>query len=272
MHDSSVTAPLPDTTRKGIQSLLGLLEENRKRLGNDSLVDIARQLIAQIDYQGELKRLYPDPNDQQSRWASVEEVVNAIGAYESKARRPSLAEFLDDVALGGQNFDDEKDKQLRRNAVVLMTLHSAKGLEFPHVYLVGLEEGILPHHRSLADDEAGVAEERRLCYVGITRAQDRLTLSMALTRMKWGKPRESIPSRFLYEAIGKAENPVASNGRRAGSRLATNGRGGLNAGSLPRRTVILSRSSEKQTRKPAARRGGKSKRRIVAPSERRNKR
>jgi len=132
--------------------------------------------------------------------------VNALGAYVQKSRRPTLTEFLDDVALGGQEFDSEKDKQLRRNAVVLMTLHSAKGLEFPHVYLVGMEEGILPHHRSLQDDEAGVPEERRLCYVGITRAKERLTLSMALTRMKWGKPRDTIASRFLYEAIGKAQN------------------------------------------------------------------
>ena len=95
-----------------------------------------------------------------------------------------------------------------------MTLHSAKGLEFPHVYLVGLEEGILPHHRSLGDDVSGVPEERRLCYVGITRAQERLTLSLSQTRMKWGKPRDTIPSRFLFEAIGKADNVNGSPQRR----------------------------------------------------------
>jgi DNA helicase-2/ATP-dependent DNA helicase PcrA len=86
-----------------------------------------------------------------------------------------------------------------------MTLHSAKGLEFPQVYLVGMEEGLLPHHRAVAADDKAVDEERRLCYVGITRAQDRLTLSLALSRMKWGKPRESIPSRFLFEVTGQAE-------------------------------------------------------------------
>ena len=140
----------------------------------------------------------------------MEEVVNALGSFEQRSKKLSLGDFLDEVALGGQEFDSEKDKQLRKNAIVLMTLHSAKGLEFPHVYLVGMEEGILPHHRSLADDEAGVPEERRLCYVGITRAQERLTLSMSLTRMKWGKPRDATPSRFLYEAIGQAERAEAA--------------------------------------------------------------
>ena len=88
-----------------------------------------------------------------------------------------------------------------------MTLHSAKGLEFPEVYLVGMEEGILPHKRSLEVDGQAVDEERRLCYVGITRAQTRLTMTLALTRRKWGKPRESFPSRFLFEMTGQADNP-----------------------------------------------------------------
>jgi len=99
--------------------------------------------------------------------------------------------------------------------VTLMTLHSAKGLEFPHVYMVGLEEGILPHHRSLKADSDDVEEERRLCYVGVTRAQERLTLSLSLTRMKWGKPRDTIPSRFLYEIMGQAEKATGARPRRS---------------------------------------------------------
>jgi len=78
-----------------------------------------------------------------------------------------------------------------------------------------LEEGILPHHRSVAIDGPAIDEERRLCYVGITRAQERLTISLALTRMKWGKPRETLPSRFIFEIIGQAEKFAEAAARHA---------------------------------------------------------
>jgi DNA helicase-2/ATP-dependent DNA helicase PcrA len=175
-----------------------------------SLVDLVRQLIADVGYEAEIKRIYPQPEEQQARWQSVEEVVNALGIYERGAKKPALGDFLDEVALGQQEMGSDKEKQLARNAVALMTLHSAKGLEFPHVYMVGLEEGILPHHRSLKIDDGDVDEERRLCYVGITRAQERLTMSLSLTRMKWGKPRDTTPSRFLFEIMGQAERAPGS--------------------------------------------------------------
>jgi len=188
-----------------------------------SLVDVVRRLIAEIGYEAELQRLYSDPNEQQARWAAVEEVVNALGAYEKGNRKPTLGGFIDEVALGQQDMGDEKDKQLAKNAVALMTLHSAKGLEFPHVYMVGMEEGILPHHRSLKVDSNDVEEERRLCYVGVTRAQERLTLSLSLTRLKWGKPRDTMPSRFLYEIMGQAEK-AHSMARPKGHRPMSTGR------------------------------------------------
>jgi len=107
----------------------------------------------------------------------------------------------------GNRDTDEKEDQLRSNAIALMTYHSAKGLEFPYVYMAGMEEGILPHRRSVEAAEGdAIDEERRLCYVGVTRAQDQLTLSFALSRRKWGKSRDTIPSRFLYEMTGQAEN------------------------------------------------------------------
>jgi DNA helicase-2/ATP-dependent DNA helicase PcrA len=184
----------------------------QERLARGSLVEIAGDLIQEIGYRRELGRLYKDPNEEQARWAAVEEVVNALGRYQQRSKRPRLAEFLDEVALGDRDDINDKESKLARNAIALMTLHSAKGLEFPQVYLVGMEEGLLPHHRAVTDGGAAIEEERRLCYVGVTRAQDRLTLSLALGRMKWGKSRPTDPSRFLFELTGQAENI----GRRSG--------------------------------------------------------
>src|SRR6187401_2753942 len=109
------------------------------------------------------------------------------------------------MLLNERDESDEKDYQLSRDAVALMTLHSAKGLEFPHVYLVGMEEGLLPHQRSVADGARNIDEERRLCYVGVTRAQEHLTITMSKARMKWGKPRPSLISRFVMEMRGETE-------------------------------------------------------------------
>jgi DNA helicase-2/ATP-dependent DNA helicase PcrA len=198
---------LPPKIREACARFTQLVQEYQSRLQSGPLAATVRDLIDRIDYEGELKRQYPNLQDQQSRWDIVQEVVNAVALYEQRTRKPKLLSFLDDVTLGDRDFDNEKDKQLQRNAVVLMTLHSAKGLEFPIVYMVGMEEGILPHHRSLGDDERGVDEERRLCYVGVTRAQERLTLTFPRTRMKWGRARDTIPSRFLYELTGQADNP-----------------------------------------------------------------
>jgi DNA helicase-2/ATP-dependent DNA helicase PcrA len=109
-----------------------------------------------------------------------------------------------------ESFEESPDPedQLSRDAVALMTLHAAKGLEFPVVFLVGMEEGLLPHRHNLAaEDEHLIEEERRLCYVGLTRAQRELFLTFAAARYKRGKMVPSVPSRFLYEAAGKTDHP-----------------------------------------------------------------
>lgn len=192
-----------------LDTFRALIERHAARLKHDPLTAIAQDLIADVNYRGELERLYKTPEEVQGRWSSVEELINALTGYCKRAERPKLEDFLDEITLQDRGDQgDDKETQLARNAVALMTLHSAKGLEFPHVYLVGLEENILPHHRSLKDDEKNVDEERRLCYVGVTRAQDRLTLSFCLGRMKWGKLRPTVPSRFLYELTGQAANPA----------------------------------------------------------------
>jgi len=135
------------------------------------------------------------------RWSGVEEIVQAAAEHERRSRAPSLARFLQELALSADD-DRTDDDAGQRNVVTLMTLHAAKGLEFPRVYLVGLEEGILPHARSVKED--GVEEERRLMYVGITRAQRHLTLSLCASRSRGGHRSEAHPSRFVFELQQKA--------------------------------------------------------------------
>ena len=122
-------------------ALRDLIEAHQALAKGGSLVDMASRLIHRVGYQNELARLYKEAADQQARWAAVEEVINSLAAYEKRAKRPTLAGFLEEVVLGDREVEPDKDSQLARNAIALMTLHSAKGLEFPHVYLVGLEEG-----------------------------------------------------------------------------------------------------------------------------------
>ncbi len=194
---------------EAVQKFCALIDAFRRPAASKSLAGLATALINEVKYQTELARQYPDANEQQSRWASVQDVINTLAAYEKRAKKPTLRGFLDEVALGQRDEAADRQSKLDRNAIALMTLHSAKGLEFPHVYLAGMEEGLLPHQKSVDAEKHGdmnaIDEERRLCYVGVTRARDRLTMTLALSRMKWGKSRQTIPSRFLYELTGQAE-------------------------------------------------------------------
>jgi ATP-dependent DNA helicase UvrD/PcrA len=208
LADAILVDGIDTKTAEAIHRFVRLIEGLRASLPKLSLPELVSQVIDQTAYRDALRKLYPDAAECESRLNSLEEIINAAASYESGRRKSaSLAGFLDDVLLNERDDGDEKDSQLERNAVALMTLHSAKGLEFPRVYMVGMEEGILPHKRSLELDGAAIDEERRLCYVGVTRAREVLTISFALTRRKWGKPRKTIPSRFLYEMTGQADNP-----------------------------------------------------------------
>lgn len=201
-------AGLGGAAERGLDTLLESVAETKVALSQSrTLVQPILDYIEKIDYQSEIDRLYTEAEERDSRWNVVQQVFDALGNYERDNKNPTLGEFLDELLLGDRQVDDEKDKQLRQNAVFLMTIHASKGLEFPEVFLVGMEEGILPHHRSVGEDERMIDEERRLCYVAVTRAQDTLTMSMSLTRMKWGKARQRFPSRFVYELLGKTEHP-----------------------------------------------------------------
>ena len=197
---------VPNAAVGAIVKFLNLIGHLAETAEKSSLVELGNELLSSISYREEINRLYPQEQDQLARWASIEELINAMANHQRrKKKKASLRGFLSDMILAEQDDADDKESQLARNAVALMTLHAAKGLEFPICYMVGMEEGILPHKRSLESNDAAVDEERRLCYVGVTRAQDRLTLSLALNRMKWGKKRETMPSRFLFEMTGKSE-------------------------------------------------------------------
>jgi len=197
---------IPPPALSGIEQFRSLVERYRKQPKKATLAHLVRNLVQEIGYRDELVRLYPNSDDREARWAAVEELVNAVASYSKQTARPTLAGFVQETTLNGHEEDQERESKLQRNAVALMTLHNAKGLEFPEVYLVGMEEGLLPHKRSIADGSS-VDEERRLCYVGMTRARRRLTITLSLTRRKWGKSRPTHPSRFLYEITGQADNP-----------------------------------------------------------------
>ena len=132
--------------------------------------------------------------ENKTRLENVRELKSSINAYVQNAEVPSLAGFLEEIAL----YTDIEQYNEGDDAVVMMTMHSAKGLEFPHVFLVGFEDGLFPGMRAIGDPEE-MEEERRLCYVAITRAKQSLTISHAKQRMLYGRTNAALPSRFLRE-------------------------------------------------------------------------
>lgn len=220
MQEPSIISDLTPAAQRGIGELQSLHADVHQRLQSDGLSAGMETLITRTGYADEINRLYEEPLEREARMASLGEVSNAMGAFEERKGKSDLTGFLADIALSGKEMGSEKDKLAAQNAVWLLTMHAAKGLEFPVVYMVGMEEGLLPHSRSVKSGrEEDIAEERRLCYVGVTRAQEKLTLSMALTRRKWGKPRPTIPSQFLYEITGQAQNPNQFRKQRAPAKL-----------------------------------------------------
>ncbi len=156
---------------------------------------ILEQVLGRTGYLAELQAS-PDPQDE-SRLENLRELVAVAGEFEEAAPEGSLADFLERVALVADS-DEIPEGDEHGGVVTLMTLHTAKGLEFPVVFLTGLEDGVFPHLRSLGDPTE-LEEERRLAYVGITRAQERLYVSRAVMRSAWGSPSYNPASRFLEE-------------------------------------------------------------------------
>ena len=195
-----------------IASFVSLIEGLKRNL--ESTAYSLRELVDDIlEGTGYVKELEEDGSDESTeRINNIDELINKVALYEESCDEiPTLSGFLEEVALVADidNLDESNDY------VVLMTLHSAKGLEFPYVYMCGMEEGIFPGYITLnADDvEAELEEERRLCYVGITRAMKRLSVSAARQRMIRGETQFNRPSRFLNEVpryLMKVNGPQAS--------------------------------------------------------------
>jgi DNA helicase-2/ATP-dependent DNA helicase PcrA len=149
-------------------------------------------VIARTGYAAMLEAKPTEEN--KTRLENVRELKSSIHAYVQNADVPSLAGFLEEISL----YTDIEQYNEGDDAVVMMTMHSAKGLEFPHVFLVGFEDGLFPGMRAIGDFEE-MEEERRLCYVAITRAKQTLTISHAKQRMLYGRTSSALASRFLRE-------------------------------------------------------------------------
>jgi len=158
---------------------------------------ILRGVLEECGYFEDLKKGCKSEQEADNRQENVRELLNALGGYCQRHPREGARGFLDGLMLEQER---EEEKEEDRSGVTLITLHAAKGLEFPEVWLVGAEDGLLPHERSKA--EGTVEEERRLLYVGITRARHRLTITHCYTRQKFGSVSSCAPSPFLLELIG----------------------------------------------------------------------
>jgi DNA helicase-2/ATP-dependent DNA helicase PcrA len=195
--------------RRVLTAFLELLEgwiATRGTLTVAQLIDRVSEDTHYADY------LRDGTDEGEERWANVLELRDVAAEYEDL----TLTEFLADVAL----VSDVDNLNGETNAPTLLTLHSAKGLEFPVVFIVGLEEGMLPHSRSL-DDPEQMAEERRLLYVGLTRAKDRLFLTHTFIRTRYGESEPSVPSRFLKDIPSELVGGSRRQARRSTSQRVT---------------------------------------------------
>ncbi|SDY15871.1 DNA helicase PcrA [Thermoactinomyces sp. DSM 45892] len=183
-----------------LQEFASLIQQMHAMVEYLSAVELTEEILQRSGYREELKR--EKTIEAASRLENIDEFVTVAQEFEKRSEDKSLITFLSDLALVSDvdQLDENGmvDESTKGDQVGMMTLHSAKGLEFPHVFLVGMEEGIFPHSRSL-DDESEMQEERRLAYVGITRAEKELHLTYARARSIYGRTSMNLPSRFLKE-------------------------------------------------------------------------
>lgn len=177
-----------------IKPFTTMIRAFRSKMAYYSLEELVQDVLESTGYVKELED--SDEEDAQDRIQNIDEFISKVVAYESSHDEPTLSGFLEEVAL----VADVDNVDGADNRVLLMTLHSAKGLEFPYVYLSGMEDGIFPSYMTItSDDPSAIEEERRLAYVGITRAKEELTLTCARQRMVRGETQYNPVSRFIRE-------------------------------------------------------------------------
>jgi DNA helicase-2/ATP-dependent DNA helicase PcrA len=182
---------LPARATQPLQRFRELVQSLRAEREGMPVKELLEQILQRSGYAAALAE--EDTHESQDRLANLAELLSAAAQHDTREESPTLSGFLDRVSLLSDTDMVKGDAP-----TVLMTLHSAKGLEFDWIFLAGLEEGLIPHARSLQSDD-GLEEERRLCYVGMTRARERLVLTFAQSRLVFGQRRLSQPSRFLEE-------------------------------------------------------------------------
>lgn len=187
---------LPPKSVQNLEIFTRWLIDIADRAARGNLLDAIKDMIEEINYRGWLEEVSGDPNKANRRMENVEELV---GWIERMIDQDTEEKSIGDIAarLTLMDIMDRQADENQADAVHLMTLHAAKGLEFPHVFIVGMEEEILPHRTSIEEDS--IEEERRLAYVGITRAQRSLVMTLANTRKRYGERVECEESRFLRE-------------------------------------------------------------------------
>lgn len=219
---------------KSAAAFWGLIETLRAAEARGaSQADILEEVLDRTGYLAELRRS-EDPQDA-SRVENLAELHSVAGAFAADAPGGTLADFLERVALVADS-DQVPAEGERGGQVTLMTVHTAKGLEFPAVFVTGMEDGTFPHQRSLGD-ESELEEERRLAYVAITRARERLYLTRAAVRSAWGTPQEMPPSRFLDDIPAElldVRRAVTSGERMRASYGGSYGSGSYGSGSYGR--------------------------------------
>ena len=196
MNKDLVRADFQPRTRRSIEDFITLIESTRAPLKGERLAlsRWAEEFLAAIDYAAELRKGEKDPEAAENRMRNLKDLIATMDDLDTLPPAERLTRFLDDLTLDAER---ENEKEEAGDAVTLITTHSCKGLEFPHVYLVGCEEGLLPHTRSMEEDT--LDEERRLFYVALTRAMKTLTLTHCLSRKKYGQTVPCHPSSFLKE-------------------------------------------------------------------------